>query len=149
MRTLLNVIWLLVSGIELALAYAVAGVLAVVLIVTFPLAVPAFRLAGYAVWPFGRAVVRRSGAGAGSTLLNVVWFLVAGWWLAIAHVVVAALLAITIIGIPFAIATVKMLPLALAPYGKDVVDADRAHAQGDLEVLHRVERPAGRNASRG
>lgn len=142
MRTLLNVIWLLVSGIELALAYAVAGVLAVVLIVTFPLAIPAFRLAGYAVWPFGRAVVRRAGAGAGSTLLNVVWFLIAGWWLAIAHVVIAALLAITIIGIPFAIATIKMLPLALAPYGKDVVDADRAHRQGDLEVLHRVERPA-------
>ena len=151
MRTLLNVLWLLVSGLELALAYAVAGVLAAVLVVTFPLAVPAFRLAGYAVWPFGRAVVRRRGAGAGSTLLNVGWFPVAGWWLAVAHILVAAVLAITVIGIPFAVATIKMLPLALAPYGKDVVDADRAHARGergDVEVLHRVERPAIASASR-
>lgn len=141
MRTLVNVIWLLVSGLELALAYALAGLLSVVLIITFPLAVPAFRLAGYALWPFGRVVVRRRGAGAGSALLNVLWFLIAGWWLAIAHVVVAVLLAITIIGIPFAIATLKMLPLAVAPYGKEVVDADRAHRDANLQVLHQVERP--------
>lgn len=144
MRILLNVIWLLVSGLELAVAYALAGVLAAVLVITFPLAIPAFRLAGYAVWPFGRVVVRRPGAGAGSTLLNVVWFVIAGWWLAIAHLVVAALLTITIIGIPFAVATLKMLPLALAPYGKDVVDAEVARQSRELEVLHTVERPAAR-----
>lgn len=144
MRTLLNVVWLLVSGLELALAYALAGVLAAVLIITFPLAIPAFRLAGYAIWPFGRVVVRRRGAGAGSVLLNVVWFVIAGWWLAIAHLIVAALLTITIIGIPFAVATLKMLPLALAPYGKDVVDAEVARRSRELEVLHAVERPARR-----
>ncbi len=140
MRTLLNVVWLVVSGLELALAYALAGVLAAVLIVTFPLAVPAFRLAGYALWPFGRAVVRRPDAGAGSVLLNLVWFVIAGWWLAIAHLVVAVLLTVTIIGIPFAIATIKMLPLALAPYGKDVVDAEAARRDPGMDVLHRVER---------
>ena len=139
MRTLLNIVWLVVSGVELAIAYALAGLLAAVLIITFPLAVPAFRLAGYALWPFGRAVVRQPGAGAGSVLLNVVWFLIAGWWLAIAHAVVAVLLAVTIIGIPFAVATLKMLPLALAPYGKDVVPAEVAHRRHDLDVLHRVE----------
>lgn len=148
MRFLLNVIWLLVSGLELALAYAIAGILAVVLIVTFPLAIPAFRLAGYALWPFGRAVIRRPEAGTGSTLMNVVWFVIAGWWLAIAHVVVAALLAITIIGIPFAVATLKMLPLALAPYGKDVVSQRTAHDADDLELLHQVDRPAVAGASR-
>lgn len=148
MRTLLNIVWLVVSGLELALAYALAGVLAAVLIVTFPLAVPAFRLAGYALWPFGRAVVRRPGAGAGSVLLNVAWFVVAGWWLAIAHVVVAAVLAVTIIGIPFAVATIKMLPLALAPYGKDVVDASVARRDPGMDVVHRVERPAVGAASR-
>lgn len=136
---MLNIIWLLVSGLELAVAYALAGILCVIFVVTIPLAVPAFRLAGYALWPFGRAVVRRPGAGAGSVLLNVVWFLIAGWWLAIAHLVVAALLTVTVIGIPFAVATVKMLPLALAPYGKDVVDLQTAR-QADDVVLHRVER---------
>lgn len=141
MRTLLNIIWLVVSGLELALAYALAGVLAAVLIVTFPLAIPAFRLAGYALWPFGRAVVRQPDAGAGSVLLNVAWFVIAGWWLAIAHVVVAVVLAVTIIGIPFAVATIKMLPLALAPYGKDVLDADAARRDPRVDVLHRVERP--------
>lgn len=143
MRIVLNVIWLVVSGLELAIAYALAGVLAAVLIVTFPLAVPAFRLAGYALWPFGRAVVRRPGAGTGSVLLNVLWFVVAGWWLAIAHLVVAVLLTITIIGIPFAVATLKMLPLAIAPYGKDVVDASTARRHDDRDVLHHVERPTG------
>lgn len=139
MRTILNIVWLVVSGVELAIAYALAGVLSAVLIITFPLAVPAFRLAGYALWPFGRAVVRKPGAGAGSVLLNVVWFLIAGWWLAVAHAVVAVLLALTVIGIPFAVATLKMLPLALAPYGKDVVPAEVARRRPDLDVLHRVE----------
>lgn len=142
MRTLLDVSWLVVSGLELALVYALAGVLAAVLIVTFPLVVPAFRLAGYALWPFGRAVVRRPGAGAGSVLLNVAWFVIAGWWLAIAHVVVAVLLAATIIGIPFAVATITMLPLALAPYGKNVVDAEAAGRDPGMDVLHRVQRPS-------
>lgn len=143
MRIILNVIWLIVSGFELAIAYAIAGLLAAILIVTFPLAVPAFRLAGYALWPFGRAVVRRRDAGAGSVVLNVVWFVIAGWWLALAHLVVAVLLTVTIIGIPFAVATLKMLPLALAPYGKDVVDAREARQADDLELLHQVERPGG------
>lgn len=142
MRTLLNIVWVIVSGFELAVAYALAGILAVLAIVTFPLAVPAFRLAGYALWPFGRAVVRRRSAGAGSALMNVVWFVVAGWWLAIAHLVVAVLLAVTIIGIPFAVANLKMLPLAVAPYGKDVVDLRAARRADDLVLLHQVDRPA-------
>lgn len=133
MRILLNVIWLVVSGLELAVAYAIAGIVAVVFVVTFPLAVPAFRLAGYALWPFGRAVVDRPGAGGGALLMNVVWFIVAGWWLVLIHLVVAFLLAITIVGIPFAIAVLKMSKLALAPYGKDVVEL--RHARPDAVVV--------------
>ena len=133
MRVLLNIIWLLVSGLELALAYALAGLVALVFIVTIPLAVPAFRLAGYALWPFGRAVVDRSGAGGGALVMNVVWFVVAGWWLVLVHLVVAFLLALTIVGIPFAVAVLRMSKLALAPYGKDVVE--RRHARGHHVVV--------------
>ncbi|MBW3619998.1 MAG: YccF domain-containing protein [Actinobacteria bacterium] len=126
MRILLNLIWLIVAGVELAIGYAVAALLAVVFVVTIPLAVPALRLAGYALWPFGRVVVEDPGAGAGSFLMNVVWFLVAGWWLFLGHLLVGLLLCLTIIGIPFGIAVFKMGRLAVAPYGKDVVDAGAA-----------------------
>jgi uncharacterized membrane protein YccF (DUF307 family) len=126
MRIVLNVIWLVVAGIELALAYAVAALVAVVFIVTIPLAVPALRLAGFALWPFGRVVIEDPDAGAGSLLLNIVWFVVAGWWLFLAHAAVALVLFLTIIGIPFGVAVFKMGGLALAPYGKDVVDAASA-----------------------
>lgn len=134
MRILLNIIWLVVSGLELAIAYAIAGVVAVVFIITIPLAVPAFRLAGYALWPFGRAVVDRPGAGGGALLMNIVWFVVAGWWLVLIHLAVALLLALTIIGIPFAVAVLKMSKLALAPYGKDVMELRHARER-DVVVV--------------
>lgn len=126
MRTVGNLLWLLLSGIEMAIAYLVAAALSVVFIVTIPLAVPAFRLAGYTLWPFGRVVVRRPDAGAGSALANVVWFVVAGWWLAALHVFFGLLLAVTIIGIPFTIAHLKLARLVISPYGKDVVEAGAA-----------------------
>ena len=133
MRIIGNLLWLLFSGIEMAIAYLVAGVLSFLFIVTIPLAIPAFRLAGYALWPFGRAVVRAQSAGAGSTIGNVVWFVVAGWWLALLHVLFGFLLAITVIGIPFTVAHFKLAGLALAPYGKDVIEARYAH--GDDVVV--------------
>lgn len=138
MRTVGNLVWLLLAGIELALAYALAGLAAVVFVVTIPLVVPAFRLAGYALWPFGRVVVRQRGAGAGSAVMNVVWFLVAGWWLALVHAVTALLLSLTVIGIPLAVAVLKMARLAVAPYGKDVVDA--ASARAGAAVVHAPSR---------
>ncbi|MGA2805868.1 MAG: YccF domain-containing protein [Acidimicrobiales bacterium] len=87
MRTLLNLIWLILSGFWLALAYALAGLIMCVLIVTIPFGVASFRLAAYVLWPFGRTVIRRPGAGAASTVGNVLWFLLTGVWIAIAHVV--------------------------------------------------------------
>ncbi len=133
MRIIGNLLWLVLSGIEMAIAYLFAALLAVVLLVTMPLAVPAVRLAGFALWPFGRVVVRRAGAGAGSAVGNVVWFVVAGWWLALLHLFFGLLLAITIIGIPFTVVHVKLAGLALRPYGKDVVEARFAH-QHDVVV---------------
>ena len=121
MRTLLNIIWFVFGGLWLALGYALAGVVFCILIVTIPLGVASFRMARYALWPFGRAVVPKESAGAGAVILNVVWILLAGWWLAIVHVVTAVAQAITIIGIPLAIANLKMVPISLVPYGKRIV----------------------------
>jgi uncharacterized membrane protein YccF (DUF307 family) len=120
----LNVIWLVLSGLWLAVAYAVAGVVMCVLIITIPFGVAAFRLAGYVLWPFGRTIIRKSEAGAGSALGNVIWFILAGLWLAIAHFVTGILLCITIIGIPFGVANFKLAGAALAPLGKEVVYTD-------------------------
>ncbi|WP_299446933.1 YccF domain-containing protein [uncultured Phycicoccus sp.] len=124
MRTLLNIIWFVFGGLWLALGYALAGVLFCILIVTIPLGVASFRMASYALWPFGRAVVEKPGAGAGSAVLNVVWIVLAGWWLALGHLTTAAAQAVTIIGIPLAIANLKMLPISLVPYGKEIVPSD-------------------------
>ncbi len=124
MRTLLNIIWFVFGGLWLALGYALAGVLFSILIVTIPLGVASFRMASYALWPFGRAVVEKPGAGAGSVVLNVVWIVLAGWWLALGHLTTAAAQAVTIIGIPLAIANLKMLPISLVPYGKEIVRSD-------------------------
>lgn len=122
MRTLLNLIWLIFGGLWLALGYVLAGIVACLLIVTIPFGVASFRMAGYALWPFGRSVIDKPGAGVGSTLGNVIWFVVAGIWLAIGHLTTAAAQAITIIGIPLAIANVKMIPVTCFPFGKEIVD---------------------------
>jgi uncharacterized membrane protein YccF (DUF307 family) len=123
MRAILNIIWLILGGFWLALGYIAAGILACILIVTIPFGIASFRMAGYALWPFGRAVVAKPGAGLGSTLGNVIWFLVAGVWLAIGHVTTALAQAVTIVGIPLAIANLKMIPVTCFPFGKDIVDA--------------------------
>src|SRR5699024_5070545 len=82
-------------------------------------------MAGYAFWPFGRDLVRRRGAGGGSTALNVIWVIVAGWWLTIGHITTALGLAVTIIGLPMAWASLKVIPIALAPFGNEVVSSGR------------------------
>jgi uncharacterized membrane protein YccF (DUF307 family) len=130
MRTLLNVIWLVLSGFWLALGYAAAGVVMMLLVVTIPFGIAAFRLAGFVLWPFGRTVLTKSSAGAGSTVGNVLWFLLAGLWIAIGHVATAVPLALTIIGIPLAWANIKLAAVALAPLGKEIVDADDPRARG-------------------
>jgi uncharacterized membrane protein YccF (DUF307 family) len=119
-----NILWFVLAGLWLALAYVVAGVVAFVLIVTIPFGIASFRLAGFVIWPFGRTVVWRREAGIWSVLGNVVWIIVLGWELALAHLVAGALLCLTVIGIPFGVACWKMVPLALLPLGREVVPVD-------------------------
>jgi uncharacterized membrane protein YccF (DUF307 family) len=120
-RTLLNVIWLVLSGFWLALGYAVAGIVMFLLIITIPFGVASFRLAAYVLWPFGRTVVRRPDAGGASTIGNVLWFILVGVWMAIAHVVLGVALCLTLIGIPLGLANFKLAAVAVAPLGKEIV----------------------------
>jgi uncharacterized membrane protein YccF (DUF307 family) len=130
MRTILNVIWLVFAGIWLALGYALAGIICCILIITIPFGVASFRIAAYALWPFGRTVERDPDAGVFSLLGNVIWFVVAGIWLAIGHVVTSIPLFISIIGIPMGVANIKMIPVSLLPLGARIVDNDQSRASG-------------------
>ena len=134
LRTLLNVIWLVLCGIWMALGYALAGVICCLLVVTIPFGLASFRIANFALWPFGRTLVPRPRAGAPSTVGNVIWFLVAGWWLALGHVITAISLAVTIIGIPLALANLKLIPVSLVPLGKEIVPVDAGPVQGGYRV---------------
>ncbi|MBS4943087.1 MAG: YccF domain-containing protein [Actinomyces graevenitzii] len=127
MKTLLNIIWFIFGGIWLALGYIFFGIIACILVVTLPAGVACFRIANYVLWPFGREVVPAPGAGAMSGISNVIWFLVAGVWLAIGHVTTALAQAITIIGIPLAIANIKMIPVTCFPFGKQIVSSDQVY----------------------
>lgn len=125
----LNLIWLLTAGWSLFLGYLVAGALACLLVVTIPFGLASFRIAGFVIWPFGREVVETRSGGAMSALGNVIWFVIAGWWLALGHVVTALAQAVTIIGIPLAWANLKLIPVTCFPFGKEVMDADSARAR--------------------
>jgi uncharacterized membrane protein YccF (DUF307 family) len=120
-RTILNVLWLLLSGLWLALGYAIAGVVMCLLIITIPFGIASFRLAAYVLWPFGRTVVRKPDAGAASTIANVIWFVFVGLWMAIAHLVLGLMLCLTVIGIPLGIGNFKLAAVAIAPLGKEIV----------------------------
>jgi uncharacterized membrane protein YccF (DUF307 family) len=124
MRTLLNIIWLVLSGFWLFLGYALAGIVMCILIITIPFGIQAFKLARFSLWPFGRTVTKKDSAGAGTVIGNIIWLVLAGWWLALSHVVTAVALAITIIGIPLAIANLKLIPVALWPFGREIVETD-------------------------
>src|SRR4030088_1899777 len=124
MRFLLNVIGLVFGGLFLALGYALAGVVCFVLIVTIPFGLAAFRMANYTLWPFGRTTIPKPTAVALSVIGNIIWFLVAGWWLALGHIVSAIAQFVTVIGIPLGIANLKLVPVSLFPLGHEIVDAD-------------------------
>ena len=125
MKLILNIIWFVFGGFALAIGYFFFGLLACLLVVTIPAGVASFRMAKFALWPFGRAVVQPvQGTGGMSAFSNAVWFIFAGLWLAIGHVVTAAAQAVTIIGIPVALANLKMIPVTCFPFGRKIVDAD-------------------------
>lgn len=131
MRTIGNILWLTLAGLWLAIGYTIAGLINLVFIITIPFAIQAFKLAGYALWPFGRVVVHRPERDVALSLLgNIIWFVFGGFWMALAHLVTGLLLIITIIGFPLGVANLKMAGLALAPFGKKVVTLAQAKEMG-------------------
>ncbi|WP_326566548.1 YccF domain-containing protein [Amycolatopsis rhabdoformis] len=122
MRLLLNIIWLVLCGFWMAVGYVLAGIVCCILIITIPFGLASFRIANYALWPFGRTVVDRRDAGVGSVLGNIIWFIFAGLWLAIGHVLTGIALCVTIIGIPLGVANFKLIPVSLMPLGKEIVE---------------------------
>ena len=125
---ILNIIWLVLEGLWMAIAYVIAGIVCFILILTIPFGIAAFRIAGYVLWPFGRTVERRPDAGAGSAIGNVIWVILFGWWLALGHLIAGVALCLTIIGIPLGIASFKIIPVTLLPLGTQIVPASRAYS---------------------
>jgi uncharacterized membrane protein YccF (DUF307 family) len=130
MALVLNILWFIFGGFLSGLAWLLAGVILAITIVGLPWSAAAFRIALFSFAPFGRHVVPRQtvsgrgdlGTGPLGFLLNVVWVLLAGWWLALQHVVLAVGLAVTIIGIPFALQHIKLALISFAPVGQTVVE---------------------------
>ena len=125
MRLLGNLLWLVLGGFWMGLGWIVAGVVMLISIIGIPWARSCFVLAGFSFFPFGREAISRN-SGTLSLLGNIIWFVLAGWWLAIGHLVSAVACAVTIIGIPFAVQHVKLAACALAPVGMTVVPSDVA-----------------------
>jgi len=123
-RVLLNIIWFVLAGVWMAIAYALAALICFVLIITIPFGIAALRIAAFALWPFGRTVVKREDAGIFSGVGNVLWFLLCGWWLALGHIISGIALCLTIIGIPLGLANFKLIPVSLMPLGREIVDVD-------------------------
>jgi uncharacterized membrane protein YccF (DUF307 family) len=121
LAAILNVIWLVLEGLWMAIAYVIVGIVCFVLIITIPFGIASWRIAGYVLWPFGRTIERRPGAGLASVIGNVVWVILFGWWLALGHLVAGVLLCMTVIGIPLGLASFKIIPITLVPLGVRVV----------------------------
>ena len=137
MRTLLNIIWLFLSGVWMALGYAIAGIICFLLIITIPFGIACFRIATYALWPFGYRVTERRDAGVASGVGNVIWLIVAGIWLALGHITAGIAFCATIIGIPFGLAHFKLVPVSLMPLGRQIVPTESWYAG------YRWENPGG------
>jgi uncharacterized membrane protein YccF (DUF307 family) len=124
MRLILNIIWLIFGGLWLALGYVLAALVCFILIITIPFGIASPRIASYALWPFGRTIIDKPGARPGALIGNIIWVILFGFWLAIGHVVSAIAMAVTIIGIPLALANLKLIPVSLFPLGKEIVPVE-------------------------
>ncbi|HTH15385.1 MAG TPA: YccF domain-containing protein [Magnetospirillum sp.] len=123
MSLVMNILWLVFGGLAMAFGWLVAAVIMAISIVGLPWVPAALRIAAYTLLPFGQTVEDNPNAGALSFLGNVLWFILAGWWLALGHLMLAIACAVTIIGIPFAWAHLKLAKASLAPVGKVIVPA--------------------------
>jgi|SRR6185437_13614602 uncharacterized membrane protein YccF (DUF307 family) len=124
MRLALNIIWVVFGGLWMALGYLLAALLGFLFIVTIPFGVASLRIASYALWPFGRTIVEKPSAGTPTLIGNVMWVVLAGFWLALGHLVSAATTAVTLVGIPLALAHLKLIPVSLMPLGKEIVPVE-------------------------
>lgn len=121
LAAILNVIWLVLEGLWMAIAYVIVGIVCFILIITIPFGIASWRIAGYVLWPFGRTIERRPGAGIASVIGNVLWLILFGWWLALGHLIAGVLLCLTVIGIPLGLASFKIIPVTLVPLGVRIV----------------------------
>ena len=134
MRLILNVIWLVLAGLWLAIGYAFAALICFICIITIPFGIAALRIAAYTLWPFGSTAVKRADAGVASGIGNVIWVVLCGWWLALAHIVAGVALCLTIIGIPLGLACFKLVPISFWPLGVEIVSVEEAEAMGPMPV---------------
>ena len=133
MRLLLNILWFIFGGWLSGLLWLLGGALLAITIVGLPYTGAAWRIAGFAFWPFGKEIVSREivsgrgdlGTGPLGFVLNVIWFILGGWYIALSHLMIAAAEAVTIVGIPFAIKDFQLAIIALAPIGREVVEVRR------------------------
>lgn len=114
-----NVFWVILGGFWTALEWIFAGLIMCLTIIGIPFGVQSFKIAGFAFWPFGREI-KRGSTGVGKLLLNIIWILLGGWYIALGHLCAALILAITIIGFPFAIQHIKLAGIAFAPFGAEI-----------------------------
>lgn len=148
LRVIGNVIWLVFGGLIMALGYLLAAVIMFVLIITIPFGLQALKMALFTLWPFGRTLVKRPEAGAPSLIGNVIWLILAGWWLALGHLVTGIAQCLTIIGIPLGLASFKLIPVSLWPFGREIISVDELEAHHDAITIGQpaARAPAGPGA---
>ena len=120
MRTIGNILWFVLAGLWLALGYLLGGLVMCITIVGIPFGIQSFKLAGLALWPFGRTAVMTGNGGVLEIVFNLIWLVLFGWAIFVAHLIAGALLCVTIIGIPFGIQAFKLSVLALWPFGREI-----------------------------
>jgi uncharacterized membrane protein YccF (DUF307 family) len=135
-RLLGNIIWFVFAGLWLLIGYLLAAFLCFVFIITIPFGIAALRIGLFAVWPFGRVVIAQPDKGVGSVLGNIIWFLIAGWWLTLLHIISGVLLCLTIIGIPLGLGEFKLINVSLRPFGREIVSVEEARRlRGDQAAI--------------
>jgi uncharacterized membrane protein YccF (DUF307 family) len=122
MRLLGNLIWLVFGGLVIAIEYLIGSLLLMITIVGIPFGIQTLKMAALAIWPFGRDTrVHVRASGCLYILMNILWLLTGGLWIAITHAIFGLILCITIIGIPFGLQHFKLTAIALSPFGRDIV----------------------------
>ena len=122
MKLIGNIIWLVFGGIEIAFEYLVASLVLMITIIGIPFGLQSLKLGMLALWPFGAKVATRRGQpGCLSTVMNILWFFVGGFWICLSHLFLGVVFCLTIIGIPFGKQHFKLAPIALTPFGREVI----------------------------